>query len=277
MKKILVTTLALSLAMVSALDARQMKTRRTRRGRSQSLPVQQIAQKTEDMKDAQKAGDTKVAVQLANQVQNAVAADPKTAELWNVTKEIQAKRNEIDRLEEELKALKVSWFGSWTNTDYKSKNNEIKAAKRELANLRTRLKELTGEVGMATADTIKVAAGVADWYFNESGYMKAGYKYASESQVGKTLGGWVTAGQERWNKWRNPGGNTENIVQNATDTAKNVQKVTDSLPNEVNNALNTGNTQDAVNAIQNAANSVQDAANAVKDAADVVEDQQQQQ
>lgn len=207
MKKILGTTLALSLAVVSGLDARQQA---RRRGRSQSLPVQQIAQKTQDMKDAQKAGDIQAAVKMANQVQSAVAVDPNTAALWNAVKDVEAKKREIEGLKAELKELKVSWFGSWTNTDYKSKAAEIKTARNELKGLEAKEAELRAKVGEDTAGAIKIAAlgtaalaiaaGITDWYF-DLGYGKAAYKYASTSRFGGYAGQAKEAVVGTWKKY----------------------------------------------------------------------------
>ena len=273
MKKILVTALALSFAAVSMLDARPVrKGSRRGRGRTVSTPVnpKELAQKAADMNAAKDAGNIGQAAKMAAQIQKDVAKDPQAAELENLYKQIKAQEDKIGRLKADRDALKVSWFGSWTDSDYKSKSAEIKEAEAKLRQLRTDANKIIGDVGMDTARTIKIvalgttavalAAGIADWYF-ELGYGKAGYAKAGEYV--ETVGGWVTSGKEKvvagWNRLRG------NKVEVAADAAGNAAGAAAAAAGAATDAAKAAG--DAAGAAAAAAGAATDAAKAAGDAA----------
>ena len=132
MKKILVTTLALSLAVISSLDARVMA-RRQGRGRSMSMPARvtpaDINQAAKDVIDAKKDGaaaDIKAAAQNVVAVLTDPNMTPEQAELV-------AKRTEAADLERDMKLKKfemadmnLGWFGFGTTQEQKEQYAKAK-------------------------------------------------------------------------------------------------------------------------------------------------------
>lgn len=203
MKKILVTTLALSLAAVSMVDAKSRKS-----GRKMAAAPAAAMSKTDEnrenlsgfmdqLQNAINDKDYDAARSLLPQVINAAKNDTnvmKSLILWQQRTELD---QQIKTLEAKRDAEKnqQSWFSritGWTDADYKQLENDIRDKKTTLKTLEGDIKKEAQKGGVENSKVAKVAAGLittaaimiagADVYFyGEEGRVIPAYRKVREN------------------------------------------------------------------------------------------------
>jgi hypothetical protein len=201
MKKILSTTLALSLAMVSTVDAKKMNVTAT------TTKASDVLQAGKDLIDAKK-DQTSVTEPVAGLVDTLSSPD-----MTPEQKELVAKRIEQADVERDIKLKKneiadinYGWFGFGTT---KEQQESYRAAKRDLVDLNAKLKNansrirelevVTGKAwsnavrfgigALAAVGVVAIAYGVDQYKFEGKG-MAAMREYAGQSRetVGRYAG-----------------------------------------------------------------------------------------
>jgi len=159
MKKILVTTLALSLAVVSALDARVQKVTR-RRGASTPTTQKEVARSMNaNAADLQNPNVPKVdkkdaASELLALFQN----NPDEAQLAKLYIQRKQKMNEIQAKKDAIKAMNVGWF-DFSNVDYKKAKGELGTLNTELKDINQQIAAQEKVVGRETSNAVRNAVG----------------------------------------------------------------------------------------------------------------------
>ena len=221
MKKILVTTLALSLAVISSLDALPMM--RRQRGRSMSAPVRvtpaDLNQAAKAVIDAKKDGsgaDIKVAAQDVVAVLTDPNQTPEQAELV-------AKRTEAAELEKDMKLKKfemddmnLGWFGFSTTKEQKEAYAKAKGEYNEfnakLKTVNSRIRELQIATGKAWSNAVRLGIGA----LAAVGVSLAGYFIDQRYNEGKGSAairqGLSDASEGVVNKWNQFRGNKKPLV-----------------------------------------------------------------
>jgi len=169
MKKILVTTLALSLAVVSGLDAKVRQPRQGR-GRAMSAPARVIpADVTQPAKALIDAKADRDPQQIKAAAQDTIAAltDP------NMTpdqRELVAQRTKAADLERDMKLKKyemedmnLGWFGFGTTKEqkdaYADAKREYNKLSADLKNVNSRIRELEVATGKAWSKAVRLGIG----------------------------------------------------------------------------------------------------------------------
>lgn len=181
MKKILVTTLALSLAIASTMDARRVSGSPAQSQRQISIDIQNAAQNLKDAPKTQK----EVALQ---ELMTALEQDANLAELTGL--EIQRKKiiSDLEDANAKLKEIKTGWvfhsseykeqqtIVNQLNSKLKDKNKEIAAVKKDLP------KESIVTVNRAIIAAVAVAgifAVLEYWYRGDQSYVRSGLQTGS--------------------------------------------------------------------------------------------------
>jgi hypothetical protein len=197
MKKMLITTLALSLAAVSMVDAKSRSGRKMAPAAAMSktdMARENLVALMEEMKEATANKEYKAARKLLEQVKEEAMKHPDMVKsIAFYSQKIQL-NEEISQLKAELKAAgkNQNWFAQkigWSNAEQSRIINQLKEKRTALKALESDIQKEAAKVG---ADSSNIAAYVAgsvavtaialatDWYF-ETGYGKAAYDTASEN------------------------------------------------------------------------------------------------
>lgn len=229
MKKILVTTLALSLAVVSGLDARVQRVTK-RRGASTHTTQKEVARtmnaNAADLQNPNvaKADKKDAASELLALFQN----NPDEAQLAKLYIQRKQKMNEIQAKKDAIKAMNVGWF-DFSNVDHKKAKGELGTLNTELKDINQQISAQEKVVGRESSNAVRNAVGglivvmgivaVDHYFFGGEGrkYIttKAGEfgTYVAESRPGKFASGLYESGKgmvsSGWNRLR---GNTAAVV-----------------------------------------------------------------